>query len=971
MKNLYLLICLQFIFSHDIQAQNWWDWSYQMTESEGTPPALDVQNNIIRIGVTPWGCNITKYNRQGHRLWQKPYQGRSSAIVADEHGNIYAAGPVTDSGLHTANYTGNIEPQFNRTFKVPHTFTKFSPDGLPQWSLYSSKDISTIHVSANGDLYVAGTFYSSSNQGVFYDSILLGNMGILPFRGCYNIFVGKIDRNGTPVWLKTFKKSNPADPYDSFTPANGAIISDNFGNIYLTGTNTSGNVYADTIPLFASYSSDFIMQLNAETGALKWARIIRYSDYTRHSYPMASGKAQYAVLNGDGSNGVLMAGSNSTPYNIIFGDSVYRSTGKYICAYDTSGREKWMKPYNIGEGKWPAGFYKKGNKFYIGHCSSYSGNQDTIAVMDSTFNIIKKISTPGIWQFTVQDQDESIIAVRKSFISNENLHLCKVLPDRNKVTGYIFSDDNSNGIKDSAEAGFANVLVGASGNRFITLTDKNGYYECYVDSGNHTIVPVTGVKYHTYAPAAGYAVQFTGYGNITAAKNFACSPIPGIHDLQVTITPTGRVRPGMITYYTTTVKNNGTEIATGTASVKLPAYTGYVADSSLSLPVFSSADSIVFAFNGLLPGEEKRFTFKSHLSTLLTWGEIITVYSSVLPVMTDTVPGDNYDTLTQRVTGSFDPNDKLVFPGSDLNITQKDKPLHYTIRFQNTGNDTAFTVHLIDTLSAKLDITTLEMMSSSHNYTAKIENGNILHFYFDSINLVDSFHNEPLSHGYIRFKIKPASSVTIGDNILNNAAIYFDYNKAVITNTTSTRYTSVVLPVVLTSFTAVKNNYTADITFSTETELSLRHFEIERSNDGYVFTKLKAVEAKGESSIYNYTDTRPMDGINYYRIKLLFADGSVAYSYVQAVQMKQVKKTLVFPNPANGTLYFTATLTGELTYKIYSTEGKLFYSGYNNNIQAGNITSVNTASLLPGLYYIEITNKEKRETVKFFVQHDR
>ena len=54
---------------------------------------------------------------------------------------------------------------------------------------------------------------------------------------------------------------------------------------------------------------------------------------------------------------------------------------------------------------------------------------------------------------------------------------------------------------------------------------------------------------------------------------------------------------------------------------------------------------------------------------------------------------------------------------------------------------------------------------------------------FINILLPDSNTNEPLSHGFVRFKVKQKSGNTIGALIENRAFIYFDYNAPVITNT--------------------------------------------------------------------------------------------------------------------------------------------------------------------------------------------
>ena len=111
-------------------------------------------------------------------------------------------------------------------------------------------------------------------------------------------------------------------------------------------------------------------------------------------------------------------------------------------------------------------------------------------------------------------------------------------------------------------------------------------------------------------------------------------------------------------------------------------------------------------------------------------------------------------------------------------------PIHYTIQFQNTGNDTAYDIIVADTISTLLDINTLIPLVSSHNYRFERSDSNVVRFVFDSIYLVDSVHNEPLSHGFVQFSIQQKLNNPIGTKIYNNASIYFDRNEAIVTNTT-------------------------------------------------------------------------------------------------------------------------------------------------------------------------------------------
>jgi hypothetical protein len=65
-----------------------------------------------------------------------------------------------------------------------------------------------------------------------------------------------------------------------------------------------------------------------------------------------------------------------------------------------------------------------------------------------------------------------------------------------------------------------------------------------------------------------------------------------------------------------------------------------------------------------------------------------------------------------------------------------------------------------------------------------------LEFFYQGINLPASIDDEPGSHGYIAFKIKPKNTVVLNDVIENTANVYFDYNYPIITNTVSTTVTA-------------------------------------------------------------------------------------------------------------------------------------------------------------------------------------
>ena len=144
-----------------------------------------------------------------------------------------------------------------------------------------------------------------------------------------------------------------------------------------------------------------------------------------------------------------------------------------------------------------------------------------------------------------------------------------------------------------------------------------------------------------------------------------------------------------------------------------------------------------------------------------------------------------YDEGCQEIIGSYDPNDKTVIPTGiyEGHHIAADTELEYRIRFQNVGNDTAFQVIVIDTIDTDfLDVSTLRLGTSSHDYTFEVKNGNVFVFTFADILLVDSMTNEAESHGFLKFHIAQNADNPEGELIENEAAIYFDYNQPVITN---------------------------------------------------------------------------------------------------------------------------------------------------------------------------------------------
>ncbi|MBL0095585.1 MAG: hypothetical protein IPP46_03130 [Bacteroidetes bacterium] len=136
------------------------------------------------------------------------------------------------------------------------------------------------------------------------------------------------------------------------------------------------------------------------------------------------------------------------------------------------------------------------------------------------------------------------------------------------------------------------------------------------------------------------------------------------------------------------------------------------------------------------------------MSTPDSIGTLINSSVHIEPYATDDNPICNNSNWEVYTTGSFDPNDILVNEDTLTTTQLSNAPwLEYIIRFQNTGNDTAFTVKILNPIDTnKLNLSTFEFTNASHpvnlnwiNYQRNME------FKFENILLVDSNTNEPLS----------------------------------------------------------------------------------------------------------------------------------------------------------------------------------------------------------------------------------
>jgi uncharacterized repeat protein (TIGR01451 family) len=141
--------------------------------------------------------------------------------------------------------------------------------------------------------------------------------------------------------------------------------------------------------------------------------------------------------------------------------------------------------------------------------------------------------------------------------------------------------------------------------------------------------------------------------------------------------------------------------------------------------------------------------------------------------------------LPQVILCSYDPNDKVNFPTgepSPQHYTDINGELFYTIHFQNTGNDVAYTIDIYDTIDVSLDLNTFVLAGSSHTVETYLNPGRQIRFFFPNIYLPDSNTSEVNSHGFVSYRIRPNFGLPDFTVVNNEAYIVFDQNPAILTN---------------------------------------------------------------------------------------------------------------------------------------------------------------------------------------------
>ena len=172
------------------------------------------------------------------------------------------------------------------------------------------------------------------------------------------------------------------------------------------------------------------------------------------------------------------------------------------------------------------------------------------------------------------------------------------------------------------------------------------------------------------------------------------------------------------------------------------------------------------------------------------------------------------------------------------------------------------------------------------------------------------------------------------------------------------------LPITLVSFTARAEGSIVRLDWTTASERNNDFFTIERSADGIEFQPILNVDGAGDSYItrhYTDHDRRPLQGINYYRLRQTDLDGTSTLSDVVSVLMKPTGQHLVVFGSAD-LIQAVHDMGAESRYEILDMTGRLVLSGTSS--QEGR-SEIPASGLIRGAYIFRITEGDRSESVRF------
>lgn len=178
-------------------------------------------------------------------------------------------------------------------------------------------------------------------------------------------------------------------------------------------------------------------------------------------------------------------------------------------------------------------------------------------------------------------------------------------------------------------------------------------------------------------------------------------------------------------------------------------------------------------------------------------------------------------------------------------------------------------------------------------------------------------------------------------------------------------------PILDMTFSGTKISTTLNrINWNTFTQVNNANYVIEHSVDNKNWTDIQAVAANSSVQTYSYEDSNPVNSFNYYRLRVVSADGTIAYSETVSINNGLTStpaiasKEIYIKKVQNTIQTIGFTINSKVMITISDLSGKIV--SHSNEIVPSNGIIVNQLFVsAPGVYFVNACSETETKTLKF------
>nr|HPI55306.1 T9SS type A sorting domain-containing protein [Chitinophagaceae bacterium] len=155
-------------------------------------------------------------------------------------------------------------------------------------------------------------------------------------------------------------------------------------------------------------------------------------------------------------------------------------------------------------------------------------------------------------------------------------------------------------------------------------------------------------------------------------------------------------------------------------------------------------------------------------------------------------------------------------------------------------------------------------------------------------------------------------------------------------------------------FSCVKKNQQAFCQWQLKQEDVVDYYELQRSLDGHVFYTIETImPTHRKDQVYNFVDQHPMNGINYYRVRVVDQDKKITNSEIHALHFDTNQTWLeIYPTENPSGIFYVRSMQEVNSIQLVSLDGQILQTW--RHLSSG-LHTLDVSAFASGLYLLKVT----------------